>query len=88
MEILFFLPIFPFFGVKVAFFKLKVLKTPPFPYLMVHTYRSDTGMSRSGRMAQYDGENSPVTKQSIVMGVLLVCYVLLGMKCLGTDQNK
>lgn len=39
-------------------------------------------------MAQYDGENSPVTKQSIVMGVLLVCCVSLGMKCLGTDQNK
>lgn len=75
---------------KLPFFKLRVLKHSPFSCLLeeVHRYRSDTGISGSGRMAQYDSENRPVTKQSIVIGVLLVCCVLIGMKSLGSDQNK
>lgn len=75
---------------KLTFFKLWVLKSPPFSFLLeeVHTYRSDTGMPRSGRMAWYDGENRPVSKQSIVIGLLLAYCVLIAMKCLGSDQNK
>lgn len=65
-------------------------KTTSFSCLLeeVCTYRSDTGMPGYDKMAQYDGENRPVTKQSIVIGFLLACCVFTCMKCLGSDQNK
>lgn len=75
---------------KLTFFKLRILKSPPFFFLLeeVHTYRSDIGMSGSGRRPWYDGDNRPASKQSIVIGLLLVYCVLIAMKFLGPDHNK
>lgn len=54
----------------------------------VHSYRPDAGMLRFGRMAKCAGEHGPLTKQSIVLGVLLACCILISIKCLGSYQNK